>query len=102
MIPTILKKLGDFLLPKAGKIFKGHVTNIGVATVAAGMAYAGLKSGNVFESIRVLVDVAERGVALLLEAKPHAVVIIGAITTLAGWFRKAGHRLGKDQSAGNL
>lgn len=100
MIPTILKKIGDFLLPKAGKILKGRLTNIGLGTVVAGMAYAGIEDRNVFESLRVLLDIGERAWALLLEAKPHAVVLLGGVTALVGWFRRAGRRYAEEESAG--
>ena len=94
-----MKKVGDFLLPKAGKLLKGKLTNIGLTTVVAGMAYAGIEGGNVFESLRVLVDLGERAFGLLVEAKPHAVIIFGGVTTLIGWFRRAGRRHAEDQSA---
>ena len=99
MFGFILKKVGDFLLPKAGKLLKGKLTNIGLGGVAVGMAYAGIESGNVFESLRVLVDLGERAFALVLEAKPHAVIILGGVTALIGWFRRAGRRHAEDQSA---
>ena len=100
MIGMILKKVGDFLLPKAGKIIKGHLTNLSLGGVAVGMAYAGIESGNVLESFRVLIDLGERGWALVLEAKPHAIVLFCGVAAIAGWFRKAGYRLAKDQSSG--
>ena len=100
MFGLILKKVGDFLLPKAGKIIKGHLTNIGLGGVAVGMVYAGIEGGNVLDSLRVLVDLAEQMYALVLEAKPAAIVLVGGIGALAGWFRKAGYRLAKDQSSG--
>ena len=100
MFGFILKKVGDFLLPKAGKIIKGHLTNIGGATVVSGMVYAGIEGGNVFDSLRVLVDLAEQMYALVLEAKPAAVVLLGLLGLNSGWFRKAGYRLAKDQSSG--
>jgi len=98
MIGIILKKVGDFLLPKAGKILKGKLTNIGLGGVAVGMVYAGIEGGNVFESFRVLIDLSERGWALVLEAKPHAVIILGGLTAITGWFRRAGRRHAEDQS----
>ena len=100
MFGFILRKVGDILLPKAGGILQGKLTNLGLGGVAVGMAYAGIEGGNVFESLRVLVDIAERGYALLVEAKPHAVIILSGVTALIGWFRRAGRRYAEDQSSG--
>ncbi len=99
MFGIILKKVGDFLLPKAGKLLKGKLTNIGLSGVAVGMAYAGIEGGNVFESLRVLVDIGERGWALLVEAKPQLVILFGGVTALIGWFRRAGRRHAEDEAA---
>ena len=99
MFGMILRKVGDLLLPKAGKILQGKLTNIGLGVTAAGMAYAGIEGGNVFESLRVLVDIAERGYALLVEAKPQLVILFGGVTALIGWFRRAGRRHAEDEAA---
>ena len=99
MFGFILKKVGDILLPKAGKLLKGKLTNLGLGGVAVGMAYAGIESGNVFESFRVLIDLVERGWALVLEAKPATFVIYGTVTGLIGWFRRAGRRHAEDEAA---
>ena len=99
MFGFILKKVGDLLLPKAGKLLKGKLTNLGLGGVAVGMAYAGIEGGNVFESLRVLVDIAERGYALLVEAKPQLVILFGGVTALIGWFRRAGRRHAEDEAA---
>ena len=99
MFGMILRKVGDLLLPKAGKLLKGKLTNIGIGGVAVGMAYAGIEGGTVFESFHTLLDLGERGWALVIEAKPHAVIIFGGVTALIGWFRRAGRRHAEDQAA---
>ena len=80
-----LKKLGDALLSVAG-IGKGKMSDTGIVALAVGAIGAKFTGGDPFESVRVLVDLAEQG-------WPHVLVLVGALTTIAGFFRKAGANL---------
>ena len=96
IVGGVLKVVGDLLLPKAGKLLKGHLTNASGGLIVAGMAYAGVEAGSLVESLHSLIDIFDRAVALFQEAKPHFVILLGAIGLVAGWFRKAGHRAGQE------
>jgi hypothetical protein len=87
----ILGPIGNVLLPLAGRLLKGKLTNAGVIVAATGMAASGAQSGDVFESIKALVDLAQ-------QAWPHLLVLVGGVMAVAGWFRKAGWAAAAKQS----
>jgi len=77
-----LKKVGEMILGAAG-IGKGKATDTGIVAVAAGLIGAQVTGADPFESVRVLVDLVQQG-------WPHVLVVFGALTSIAGFFRKAG------------
>ena len=81
----ILIGLGSKILKATGVIGKGKMTVAGVSTIVAG----GIAAGITGESINPF-DAAIKIVELAKEAWPHVVILFGALTTLAGYFRKAG------------
>lgn len=88
-----LKVLGRLVLPVAGRLLKGKLTNAGLVTAAVGLGVDVAQGHDVFDSLRAVVDLAEQG-------WPHVLVIVGALTALAGWFRKAGWAAAQAQSSG--
>lgn len=83
-----LQKLGEIVLGVAG-IGKGKATDTGIVALAGGVIAAKITGNDPFESAKVLVDLAQQG-------WPHILVVFGALTTLAGFFRKAGASLPPD------
>lgn len=67
----------------AGTLLKGKGTLIGGVLTTVGLASAGVTGQDPFESAKVLIELSK-------QAWPHVLVIVGALTTIAGYFRKAG------------
>ena len=78
-------KIGDGILKATGLLGKGKATVSGVGITAVGLASAAATGQDPFESMKVLVELAQ-------QAWPHVLVIVGALVTVAGYFRKAGAR----------
>jgi hypothetical protein len=83
LVSAGLAAVGKLILPKVGNLLKGKMTNTGVALIAAGVGVDAVQGHNVFDSLKVVVTLAE-------QAWPHLVVVAGALMAMAGWFRKAG------------
>jgi hypothetical protein len=77
-----LKKVGEALLKVAG-IGNGKATDTGIAALAVGIAGAQATGTDPFESAKMLIDLGQ-------QAWPHILIVFGALSALAGWFRKAG------------
>lgn len=67
----------------AGTVLKGKGTALGGILTTVGLASAGVSGGDPFEAAKKLVELAHEG-------WPQIVVLVGALTTVAGYFRKAG------------
>ena len=77
-----LKKLGELVLGVAG-VGKGKATDTGIVALATGLIGAQVTGTDPFTSAKVLLDLIQQG-------WPHLLVVFGALTTLAGFMRKAG------------
>ena len=67
----------------AGTLLKGKGTAIGGILTTIGLGSAAASGQDPFESAKILVDLAK-------QAWPHILVMVGVLTTIAGYFRKAG------------
>jgi len=72
------------ILKATGVLGKGKLTVAGVATTVVGTVAALVTNDNPFDAARILIDLCEK-------AWPQALIVIGALGTLAGYFRKAGY-----------
>lgn len=82
-IITSIVNVGKFVHKVLGSTQKGKMTLAGVITAAAGLGITTATGQNPFESARIIIDLCEK-------AWPHVLIVIGAITALMGYFRKAG------------
>lgn len=112
--PKILKDVAGGLLKVAGSLGKGKLTTVGVVTTIIGAVATSIFAGHsttvttvlptVVDSIGIVKDTVSVIVTgnndplaslkiivdLCKQAWPHVIVILGFLSTLAGFFRKAG------------
>jgi len=81
----LIAKVGGMVLKQTGIIGKGKLTAVGAVATVAGLTASGATGGDPFASAKILIDLTQ-------QAWPHILIVGGGITTIAGFFRKAGAR----------
>lgn len=81
----LIAKLGEAVLKQTGIIGKGKMTAVGAVATVAGLTASGATGGDPFESAKILIGLIQQG-------WPHVLIVGGGLTTVAGFFRKAGAR----------
>ena len=85
----ILEKVVGTVLKQTGIIGKGKLTAVGAVATVAGLTASGATGGDPFASAKILIDLAQ-------QAWPHILIVGGGITTIAGFFRKAGAKAAQE------